>query len=166
MKRLLLSLLFAVAAISSVSAQLLVEGSLTPLRKADRVNLKIDFSEASIHGMSENAFAKYETDWDVDKPVIVGYFLSEARQKCGDLINLGTYENADCEIRVNVISINEKGNYVCEADVYDAEGKVIAKIKDISAKGGHFGTKLNLIKDGAKHTGAALGKFLKNRARR
>ena len=35
-----------------------------------------------------------------------------------------------------------------------------------SAKGGHFGTKLNLIKDGAKHTGAALGKFLKNRAKR
>lgn len=165
MKKLLLSLLFIIAAISSVSAQLLIEGSLTSLKKADRVNLKIDFSEASIHGMSESAFAKYETDWEVDKPVIIGYFLSEARQKCGDLINLGTYENADCEIRVNVISINEKGNYVCEADVYDAEGKVIAKIKDISAKGGLFGTKLNLIKDGAKHTGAAFGKFLKNRAR-
>lgn len=166
MKRLLLSLLLVVATISSVSAQLLVEGSLTPLRKADRVNLKIDFSEAMIHGMSESAFAKYETDWDVDKPVIVGYFLSETRQKCGDLINLGTYENAEYEIRVNVISINEKGNYVCEADVYDAEGKVIAIIKDISAKGGHFGTKLNLIKDGARHTGAAFGKFLKNRAKR
>lgn len=166
MKKLLLSLLLTIASISSVSAQLLVEGSLTPLRKADRVNIKIDFSEAMIHGMSESAFAKYETDWEVDKPVIIGYFLSEARQKCGDLINLGSYENADCEIRVSVISINEKGNYVCEANVYDSEGTVIAKIKDISAKGGHFGTKLNLIKDGARHTGAAFGKFLKNRAKR
>lgn len=166
MKKLLLSLLFVIATISSVSAQLLVEGSLTPLKKADRVSIQIDFSEAMIHGMNETAFAKYETDWDVDKPVIVGYFLSEAKQKCGDLINLGTYENAEYEIRVNVISINEKGNYVCEADVYDAEGNVIAKIKDISAKGGHIGTKLNLIKDGARHTGAAFGKFLKNRAKK
>ena len=166
MKKCILSLLFVIAAVSSVSAQLLVDGSLTPLIKADRVNVKIDFSEALIHGMSETAFSSYEKDWDVDKPVIIGYFLSEAKQKCGDLINLGTYENADCEIRVNVISINEKGNYVCEADVYDAAGNVIAKIKDISAKGVHFGTKLNLIKDGAKHTGAAFGKFLKNRARK
>ena len=166
MKKFILSLLLVIASFSSVSAQLLVEGSLLPLKRADKVNVKIDFSEASIHGMSESAFAKYETDWEIDKPVIIGYFLSEASHNCGDLIHLGTYENADCEIRVNVISINEKGNYVCEADVYDAEGKVIAKIKDISAKGGHFGTKLNLIKDGARHTGEAFGKFLKKRSKR
>ena len=58
MKKFILSLLLVVATISSASAQLLVEGSLTSLKKADRVNLKIDFSEASIHGMSESAFAK------------------------------------------------------------------------------------------------------------
>ena len=37
---------------------------------------------------------------------------------------------------------------------------VDAEAEGINARGGKIGTKLNLMKDGAKHTGKALGKFL------
>ena len=46
------------------------------------------------------------------------------------------------------------------AVIVDHDGRTICRIDDIKGDGGRFGSRLNLLKDGAKSTGAKLGEFI------
>lgn len=141
-------------------AHRLESGSLFPLKNANRVNFELEF--VSIHGMSEEAFSKYETDWYKDKPEIVGIFTGNANNKLDGIITLGAYPNSDFTIKAVVNEISIKGNYNCDIIVIDAKKNIIAKISNIKANGGTWGSKLNLIKDGAESTGKLFGRVLKS----
>lgn len=159
MNRLLSICILMISFVMTGHSQVVSSGSLDVLRGQGRVNVDLDFSEASIHGMDEESFAIYESDWDRDKDEIKLAFIGEALTTCNNLI-LGTFSNAEYTIKVIVLSITPKGDYFCKANVLNKSGDVLATIDGIRANGGKIGSKLNLIKDGAKHTGESFGKFL------
>ena len=152
--------IFSFALLSSAYSQRIVEGSLASLKTNGKAKVVLDFDNASIHGMTLGDFAEYEQDWNIDKPEIEGKFISALADKC-DVIQFGNELDADITLHVKVLSINTKGNYSCECIAKSRQGEKIAIIEGINARGGTFGSKLNLIKDGAEHTGIMLGKFLK-----
>lgn len=139
-------------------------GSLKEMAQAGRARIEVDYSEAMIHGMSEDEFGVYEPDYFVDKDVIEGKFLGMLADGIGDFI-VGTKVKSDYLISVKVIQVNPKGNHVCDVfiirDNGSGEPETMATIKTIKADGGTFGTKLNLMKDGAEHTGYLIGKYLR-----
>jgi hypothetical protein len=57
--------------------------------------------------------------------------------------------------------IDESGTIMSDFYLETASGEVLAVIENVKGKGGVFGTKLNLIKDGAEETGESLGEFIK-----
>jgi hypothetical protein len=140
-------------------SQEVTKGSLDVLKGKDRVNIELDFSQASIHGMDDDSFADYEHDWMKDKDEVVTLFVGEVMANCNRII-VGMFKNTEFTIKVTVLSINPKGDFYCLADVVDKSGQIVASISNIKEYGGKFGSKLNLIKDGARHTGARLGRFL------
>jgi len=144
------------------SAQKVVEGSFPTLNNGEKLNLVLDFSNANIHGMSEEEFAVYEPDWNVDKPDIIARFFGEMSSKLRGKIYVGNFKEVTYVLKVNVLNITVKGDFECEAILQTHDGNLMARIGDIKAKGGTFGTKLNLIKDGSGHTGKVLGKFIYN----
>ena len=125
-----------------------------------RVNFEIDFSKAYIHGMTEQAFAEYEDGWFVDKPEIEGLFLEHLNNGLGGLARFGCYPNADYTLRVEVVDVAASGDFDSDVLLLDGENNEVAKLVGLQAKGGLFGTKLYLIKFGAKHSGNALGGLL------
>lgn len=141
-------------------SQKVTSGSLQVLKNQPRVNLEVDFSQASIHGMSEDDFAIYERDWNRDKDQIIAHFRIEASERCDNLV-IGPYPDAEYTIKVIVLRVNMKGDFICIGEVRNKAGELIATIDGISERGGHVGSKLNLIKDGAKHTGERFGIFLR-----
>lgn len=143
----------------TASAQSLESGSLLSLQAEKKANFEIVF--ASIHGMEEQDFGKYEEDWYKDKPEIVAIFTSYANDKLEGTLRLGKYPDAKYTVRATVNSINMKGNYVCDMTVLTSDGTEIARVSDIKEDGGKLGSKLNLIKDGAEHTGKKFGAILK-----
>ena len=153
-------LIFSLALFINAYSQKIAEGSLAPLKTSGKAKVVLDFDNASIHGMTVGDFAEYEQDWNIDKPEIEGKFKSALADKC-DVIQFGNELDADITLHVKVLSINTKGNYSCECIVKSRQGEKIAIIEGVIARGGTFGSKLNLIKDGAEHTGIMLGKFLK-----
>lgn len=157
MKKLSLVILFAI--FSTFAFGQTFSGSLAGLASAGRAKVSIDFSEASIHGMSEEEFQVYEKDWIKDLPLIKRKFIGALSNKLNGAILVGTSVKSDYSINVIVYSISTKGNYVCDVIINVGENEV-AKIQGIKADGGTFGSKLNLIKDGAEHTGEQLGKYL------
>lgn len=161
-------LLFAIFSVCSIcaSAQKL-SGSFYGLSQQRSAIIEINFSNASIHGMTEEDFAFYEQDWDKDMPTIVGKFVGNTAAYLDNVLIIKTSSKTpEYVIHVDVVSINTRGNYICDVEIVNLAGEVEATIQDLKAYGGTFGTKLNLIKDGAEHTGKALGNLLKHEIRR
>ena len=121
----------------------------------------LDIVYEKIHNMSEADFAEYEKDWNVDKPEIEGYILQKANTALNGscYLKMGKEENLTVRIVVNTVSV--KGDHSFEVLLVDKTEKVLGKLSGLFGKGGMFGTKLNLIKDGAKSTGKRAGAWLK-----
>ena len=134
MKKIIAALLIFSALFTVANAQK-VTGTFAPLRDEARVRMNIDFSEADIMGMSEEEFADFEKDWNHDKVDILAYLYENANDALNGAISVGNYKQ-ETEYTLDLV------------------------VRTVNARGGKIGTKLNLMKDGAKHTGKALGKFL------
>lgn len=139
-----------------------VSGTFKLLEDEGKAKVEVDFSKAFIHGMSEIEFSNYETDWEKDKPEIIGKFIGGLQAGVKSMAVLGNF-SSNAILRIEVLTISPKGDYMCDV-ILLVDGNEVARINNIYGKGGKFGTKLNLIKDGAEHTGEAAGKLIsKNR---
>ena len=137
-----------------------VTGSFEALRDAGRVKMVIEFAEADIMGMTEEQFSEYETDWEKDKPGLLSLFYSYANRALKGALTVGSYNfDTDCTLTLVVRSVTSKGDYDCDLILTEG-GEECGRIIGLYAPGGVFGTKLNLMKDGAKHTGVAIGRLL------
>ena len=166
MKKITTALLFMLTIALGANAQKFTYGDMSVLSNTSYVNLVVDFNKAEIHGMSEKEFYSYEPDYKKDKPGIVGLIYEYAQRKCTGLIHIGRYEDAAYTLVCTINSVSVKGNYVSELKLFDSKGKMIAHVEDIKGKGGVFGTKLNLMKDGAESTGKAIGTLVRDEIRR
>lgn len=157
MKKLVIGILFILT--SSLTFGQTLSGSLDGLTSSGKATFSIDFSSASIHGMSVEDFECIETDWSKDLPEIKGYFIAHLIEKLYGKLIIGYNVKSDYAINVQVLSISPKGNFTCDV-IIENNGQEVAKIQGLNANGGGFGTKLHLIKAGAKHAGNALGQLL------
>lgn len=161
MKRFLLSFLLLTASIC-INAQT-VTGSLDGLFSQKYLNVIVDYSEASIHGMCEDDFSELETDWQKDKPSITAKVIANLSEKIGGRFIFGLKKPESYSLKIHVNSISIKGNFNFDVFILNADGKEEAKIEGFKAKGGTFGSALNLIGDGAEQTGKVIAKFLKSK---
>lgn len=136
-------------------------GSLYELAVLGKAYFEADFSNASIHNMSEELFAEYETDWYKDKPQITSLFMSNFSERTKELLTFVTKENAKYTMRWVVGYISQNGYIRSELHIVDKNGNILEKITDITGEGGSFGSKLNLIKDGTRNCGSRAGYLLK-----
>ena len=149
-------ILALVALVLPLRAQVL-GGSFKALQGQNRVNFEVDYSEASIHGMSEEDFGDYEYDWYKDKREVTAIIVNECNERCRRAITVGRYDKSPYLIKVVIRAISSKGDFDFDAYLLDEEGKQLGSIENLWGKGGRFGTKLNLIKDGAESAGKNLG---------
>lgn len=155
------ALTFVCMALCAMQAQNVDSGSLRELAEAGVASFEIDYSEAHIHSMTEAEFALYEEDWDKDQKYIIAEFLDNLNDRTGDQLVVVKGKKTDLTLRWVVLHIDPRGNIISELHVVNKEGKVLAKITELRGAGGRFGTKLNLIKDGARSSGKRAGSFLK-----
>lgn len=167
--RKLICFLFLLQVSLVVGAQELA-GTLDGLAQEGKARLVVDFSEAVIHGMSEQEFAQYERKWYRDKPIVVGEFHSEFADELDGLLLCNSVIKSPYTIVVKYYSINSKGDtslslHVLEK-ISDGQETEVAVINGIKEDGGTFGTKIALIKDGARNVGEKAGKILKKHLKR
>ena len=164
MKKKVLIMLFMVIAASSY-AQNVTKNNFPKNMKGARMNLKMDFSDALICGMSEEEFSNYEKDWEEDKPTIVRNFRSGANVGIGKSYKIGDYRDAKYTIVIKVNTITDDGYIICDADIIDSSGNVYFTVEELT--GGKeplfmIGTKLARMKIWATVTGKKLGSILKS----
>lgn len=164
--RKLIALLMLCFALLNANAIRLESGSLKELAKAREARFEVDYSNAVIHGMSEEEFAQYELDWDKDQPVIIAKFLGTLNDRTGDYLMVAKGKNAPLTLRWVVLKINTHGDITSELHVIAEDGTILANIIELNAEGGTFGTKLNLIKDGAEESGKRAGSYLKRQLKK
>lgn len=160
-----MTILMAVMAVN-VMAQTIKADSLSKIPLGSRVNFLMDFSGATIHDRTELEFAKYEKDWENDKPSIVEKFRSAANLVLDKDLKFGDYPEADYQVVVTVKTITTNGFMICDVLLTNKEGKEYFKVENLKGNSDSFftpGTKLARIKLWAALTGGALGKMMKSR---
>lgn len=159
MKNIILTgILLSVIAVSGF-AQRVKEGTLSVLKNEERVNMQLDFSKTSFVGMDEEMFSQYEQDWKKDKGEVVAKFIVDAYTHCKRIV-LGSFKDTEYTFVIRVISISKKGDFLCHVDLVNKAGERKAHVEGLEESGGRFGSLLNLIKDGAMHTGEGFGEFV------
>ena len=161
MKRLIFLLVILGMTFGNVYAIRLESGSLIELAEARVAKFEVDYSEAVIHGMSEDEFAQYELDWDNDQYQIIAKFLGNLNDRTGDNLMVAKGKETPLTLRWVVLWISTKGDIKGELHLVAEDGKILAKIVELNGEGGSIGSKLNLIKDGAEDSGKRAGSFLK-----
>ena len=151
-------IVLAITALSAAGQK--VKGDFSVLKDEVRVKMTVDFSEATILGMTEDEYAAYEKDWLKDKPEVISYYSGFASIELQPKLVVADYKfETRYTLLLKVRMIDASGN--TDSDLFLFEGnEEVARAEGIFANGGVFGTKLNLIKDGAKHSGIVIGRLL------
>ena len=163
MKKLIISIVLLATTICANAQK--ISSSLDGLSTQKFLNVAVDFSEASIHGMCEEDFAELETDWEKDKPSIIAKIISNMSEKLEGRFVFGLKKPESYTLKIHVNTISIKGNFNFDVIVLKADGQEEAKIENLNAKGGTFGSALNLIGDGAEQSGKVIAKILKNKVK-
>lgn len=148
-----------------VDAQVVTVNKMSAVKPGSKINLVIDFSKATIMGMSETEFSNYEKDWKKDQPTIISRFRKGVNSKLNDMLNIGAFPSADYTMKVTVKTISDMGNVYCDAVIVDMNGTVIFSVNNVN--GGSEppilpGSKLARIKSWAYLTGRSLSSILKS----
>ncbi len=142
------------------------ENPLSFLLGQRKLDLSIDYSEGSLCSMQEDEFIPFmESEAEEPWVNIAGEwkakFTAELNEELEDTeLLVGSYPKAAYEAVVNVEYLNKKGRFVAVVDFVEKESGKVVYSKYIAEDGGVFGTITNLIGDGHKHAGEALGEFL------
>ena len=171
MTKKILLLVFTYLAAGNLFAQKLTEGSLESLIKDEVtiVNFELDFSNASIYGLSESSYGKYNPKWEEWKNDATLLFVTTLSEHCAKYhIKFDKTPEVETTFRVTIDSIyngqfydnNRKGNCKCSVVILNAEKQIVARIINIRGAGGKVGSSQNLMNDGIKRAAEQLGDFL------
>lgn len=164
MKRLLIALT-AVCLQIAVYGQVVTKDSLSVIKPGSKLGYVLDFSDAVIMGMDEEAFSKYEPDWQEDKPTIVTNFMNGINAKLDGILVATQLKDLDYTVKVSVKNVTTKGFMLCNAVVADKQGNILFEVKQLTGgKEPPFspGTKLAKMKVWATLTGRALGSIIRS----
>ena len=131
------------------------------LKNEARVDMKLNYSEAVIAGYEESNILTFEKDWEKDQAVLFAKMVGPYNDKLGETLPAGNFTNANYTIEVRPTVIQKNGNIVGYFVVVNAEGTELYRSQKFSAKGGTFGTFLNLVGDGMKSTGKVIANMVK-----
>lgn len=168
MKNIIIFLLFVFTSLTCSFAQnenAWKEG-LQRVSQENLVRLEVDFSQASIHSMTEDDFAIYEPSYCKHKFTVIGKLADSFNDSKRLPFIIGNFPKASYILKVRIISVDSKGNMNSTAEFLDKDGKLVAKVGEIYGDGGTFGSKMNLMGDGFKSTGKALSKQVKKLLKR
>lgn len=159
MKRLLITILFV--GIGIVANAQNVDNFISALRDENRVNVRLTFANARIHGMTEAEFAKYEKDWYKDMPVIIGGFVNDLNYEIDGWLRFGNYPEAKYTLEVSVVEVATDGSIDSDVNlINNSDGNVVAKYSCLRAGSVPWGTKLYLIKASVSGSGEKFGEIL------
>lgn len=164
MKKFYVALLLMMVTMSSFAQS--VVGSFVPLAREGKATVEIDFSDAIIHNMSEKDFQEFEVDWNKDKMSVAGTIFSNIQDKLDNYAVFSKTMQFPYKLLVKVVRITVNGDFYCNVYLYDENQKELARMERVYGNGGRWGTKLNLIKDGAEDVGEAIGKKIRRDIRK
>lgn len=152
-------IVLGLVAISSYG-QKLDQGSFDSLKEEKTITVEFDYTDAIMKKMTYTDYVAQEANWETGRKEILYKFIIEFNTQTKGKI-IATTAGANYKLILKVSEVEKRGDTEAVGSIVDAEGKVIATIKDIKAVGGKWGTHINLMGDAAQNMGTALGRFFK-----
>ena len=95
-----------------------VSGVFSGLKKQAFANIKVNYADASIHGLSEEDFSYIEPDWEKEKPTVLLKIISQLSDRLQGKLTFGLKRDNSYTIVINVISVNSKGTHCPTSILY------------------------------------------------
>ena len=133
------------------------------------IRVDFDYSLSSICGMPMADFVEFHETFMQDKTEAEQRFFEmfiktlyggENKVNAGKLRVTKDAEKAKYVLRVMPYRINENGDLSGVAKIEDLEGNVVASFHRVTAKGGRFGTFVNLMGDGYESLAEGLADYI------
>lgn len=139
----------------------LESGSLDSLRNVSLLNIDVDFDKGVYKLIPEKEFAGIEPKWELIKEETTDRYIEGLNKtlKLSRKVALRSEEQR-YTIRLNIISVSDKGDTIATVDILDKDGKTVAHFRDLYADGGVFGTFCNLMGDGLEEAGEKIGRYI------
>ena len=155
----------ALCMLTAANAQTVTKDSLSVVKPGSKMRLDVDFSHAVIMGMDEEAFSKYETDWQTDKPTVVTRLMNGVNMKLDGVLKVKQLSSMEYTLKVTVRDVTNQGFITCDAEVTDQAGRTLFAVKQVT--GGveppfSPGTKLAKMKFWSLLTGRSLGGIIRS----
>lgn len=161
MKKFLLIALQFVLLSTSAFAQKQWSEPIAKIKGENRINITVDYSKALMKGQPSETFIASEKDWDEGVQEIYGRML-DAYNKVAIVggksrIAAGNFPDAKFSFKVVPTSIADNGNTIADVSLIDnTSGETLYTEYNAYAKGGKFGTFINLTGDAMEN----MGKYL------
>lgn len=159
MKKILITALMFVCVCSSY-AQKVTYGSFDVLANEREVCVKLDYTGAMIDDLPFDVFLETEDNWDKGNREILLKFIKEANKEESGILFL-TKKETKYILVFKAISVSGRGTTIGYLNLLDNEDNIIAKTDNFKARGGRFGTHINLMGDAAERLGEMVGSFIK-----
>lgn len=141
-------------------SQSLTEGSFDCLKNEQKISFQYDLKDAVIKGFSYEDYINYEPKWERGFYEVTMKFISEANTALNGKFILTYTKDCNYTLTFKVTDVDNKGTTYGDLILTDKEGNQVASVQNLYAKGGHFGSHLNLMGDAAKRAGVYTAEFL------
>lgn len=135
--------------------------SLKFLSDQNKIGFAISYDEAVIRGLDASEIQTIEGDWDKDQPVLISKLLEKLNAEQTRYVFSNNTSHVQYILVLHPTYISEKGDMRAYACIVDQSGQEYARFNKLNAKGGKFGTFLNLTGDGMRRMGQVLASRVK-----
>lgn len=158
MKRIIFTAIIMLGVVSS-QAQKVKQGSFHVLSNEKSVSVKIDYTESTIAKVPFDIFLEGEEDWDESYQEILLKFVKSANQKSKGLKYL-TKPTSNYFLIFKPLKIDNDGETRGILLLVDRDDNVIGVAELFHARGGKFGSQINLMGDASIRLGKKVATFI------
>ena len=137
------------------------------LIRGDRINLTIDYTQATISGLTFDEFVAMQNGEDQKWESVEGEWRMKFLGEANDILQrrnlyIGSFKDAKLTLIITINTINRHGDINCHLNFKTNKGEFLINYdNNMSVDGGTWGSLVNLIGDGHESLGEAVGKYIK-----
>ena len=148
----------------TIHAQKISYGSFGALKNERTVSVSIDYSESKIDKVPFDIFLESEEEWDKGYHDILLNFV-KAANKYGHGIKYITKKTSNYQLVFKAKDVDQDGETIGSLILLDKNDHIVGVADKFHARGGKYGSQMNLMGDASERMGKKVGKFIKKQVR-
>lgn len=164
MKKIILACILVFLGLTTHAQKGVYWSNASILKGETRLNVVFDYSEAVLDGMTIEAMASLDENWEKGSKEAMARFCKEFVKHCQvtPALFVGPYPEAKYTLTLKVLKVDDDGECYVDVIISDNDGNIILNAPKMNGDGGRFGSFTNLMGDGYENLSRKLAVKIRN----